>query len=145
LAFPRAPFEPAVAIGLARSTRERVSSPRGAFALRWSEITAAACADVVRTGTLRVGPCVNVEVGTLDASVIAPLPARDYSYLWLSAGASAKIAWRILPPLSVEMNGGARTPLVRSALFFEPDRDSVIYRAAVVVPFATVGLVAHLP
>ena len=143
--FPRLPFEPTLVVGLARSARERISSSRGAIAVRWSEIMLAGCADVVRTGALHFGPCVNVEAGALEASVIAPLPVREFSYLWLSAGASAKIAWRVLPALSVEMTGGARASLVRSELFFEQDTSTVVYRAPPIVPFVASGFVAHLP
>lgn len=143
--FPGAPFQPTVVLGLARSATERIRSPRGAIAVRWSEISVDGCVDLVRAGALGGGPCINVDAGALEATVIAPLPARAFSYLWLSAGASAKIAWRVLPALSVELAAGARVPLVRSELFFEPDTDAVVYRAPVIVPFTAAGFVAHLP
>lgn len=145
IGFPRLALKPSLVLALARSTREQMSSSRGAIAVRWSEISLAGCADVVRTGALHFGPCVNVNAGSLEATVIAPLPARDFSYLWLSAGASVKISWRLLTALSVEMTGGARAPLVRNELFFEPDKSMVVYRAPLIVPFVATGFVAHLP
>jgi hypothetical protein len=143
--FPAAPFHPTMALGLTRSRRERIASPRGAVAVRWTEVSFAACAELVRSGAVRLGPCLNVEAGAFDAIVVAPSPVRSYSYPWLSSGVSAKVVWSLLPELSVEMAAGARAPLVKKELYFEQDRQGVLYRAPVVVPFASAGFVVRLP
>jgi hypothetical protein len=140
-----APFDPALRVGVARSSREAVSSPRGVVAIRWSELTLAGCADLLRERGFRVGPCLNVELGRLEASVVVPRPTLDVSYLWLSLGASAKVAWRPLPRFSVEMMVGVRSPVMRKELFFEPYGDPVAYRAPAISPFMGIGFVAHLP
>ncbi len=142
--FP-VPFDPTVRLGLARSTREVASIPRGAIAIRWVELTWATCADLYRDQRFRVGPCLNGELGRLEASVVRPLPARDIPSDWISVGGSARMSWRLLPPLSIEMMVGARAPLLRRELFFEPFRQPLAYQAPSVAPFAEIGFVAHLP
>lgn len=144
LSFPL-PLHPAIRLGLARSTREAASIPRGAIAMRWVELTWAACAELYRNEAIRVGPCLNGEVGSLEASVVRPLPARDIPSPWLSAGGSARMSWRLLPPLSLETMVGARAPILRRELFFEPLSTPLAYRAPLVAPFAEVGFVVQLP
>ncbi|MBX3212212.1 MAG: hypothetical protein KF850_09280 [Labilithrix sp.] len=140
-----APLDPTVRVGAARSTREPIASSRGVVAIRWSELTAAGCVDVLREPQLRVGPCFNAEVGLLEASVVVPRPAVDASYLWLSLGGAARIAWRPMPAFSVEMTLGARAPVLRKELFFEPYAEPVAYRAPAISPFIGLGFIAHLP
>lgn len=144
VSFP-VPFDPTVRLGLARSTREVASIPRGAIAIRWVELTWATCADLYRDQRFRVGPCLNGELGRLEASVVRPLPARDIPSDWISVGGSARMSWRLLPSFSIEMMVGARAPLLRRELFFEPFRQPLAYQAPSVAPFAEIGLVAHLP
>ena len=140
-----APLEPMLRVGVARSTRESISSSRGVVAIRWSELTWAGCAALLRAGELRVGPCLNAELGHLEASVVVPRPGSDSSFLWLSLGGSARIAWQPLPLLSIEMMAGIRAPLLRKELFFEPYAEPVAYRAPSISPFIGVGFVARFP
>ena len=144
LAFA-APLDPTLRVGVARSMREAISSSRGVVAIRWSELTLAGCADLLREQELRVGPCFNAELGHLEASVVVPRPVVEASYLWLSLGGSARIAWRPLPLFSVEMMVGARAPVLRKELFFEPYAEPVAYRAPAISPFMGLGFVAQLP
>lgn len=140
-----APLDPTFRVGVARSMREPIASSRGVVAIRWSELTAAGCVDLLRERQLRVGPCFNAEVGLLEATVVVPRPAVDASYLWLSLGGAGRIAWRPLPALSVEMLLGARAPVLRKELFFEPYAEPVAYRAPALSPFIGLGFIAHLP
>ena len=136
-------FEPFLRLGFARSFQQKAVSARGIAALAWTEATIAGCGDLVRHATLRAGPCVNAEAGALEADVVEPLPARGRSRLWLSAGASARVAWRPLRALSFEIIAGARVPLIRNELFFEPL--TLVYEAPFVVPFVGTAVLAHLP
>ncbi len=136
-------FEPILRLGLARSFQQKAVSARGSAGLAWTEATIAACGDLVRRATLRAGPCVNAEAGALEAVVVEPLPSRGRSRLWLSAGASARVAWRPLRALSFEIAVGARAPLIRNELFFEPL--TLVYEAPFVVPFVGTAVLAHLP
>ncbi|OJY15112.1 MAG: hypothetical protein BGO98_21910 [Myxococcales bacterium 68-20] len=140
--FPGA-LEPALRLGLARSTRTELTSPNGVVSTRWSEVTFASCATMHRRGALRVAPCIELAVGTLQASVNAPPPVRSFSYPWLSAGASATLAWRVVGPLSVEGSVGVRVPFIRDELFFEPDM--VVHRVPLFIPFGAAGIVVDLP
>jgi hypothetical protein len=138
-------FDPALRVGFARSTREAISSPHGVVAIRWSELALAGCVDLFSARELRVGPCLSAELGRLEASVVVPRPVVDSSYLWLALGASGKIAWRPIPRFSVELMVGARSPVLRKELYFEPYAERVVYRAPMVAPFIGAGFVAHLP
>ncbi len=138
-------LDPTLRVGFARSTRERASVVPGAIALRWVELSWAMCVDAYRDQGFRAGTCLNGEVGSLQASVIRPLPARNIPSPWFSIGAAAKVSWRILPPFSVEMVAGARAPIPRRELFFELFDDLLAYRAPVISPFVEIGFVAHLP
>lgn len=137
-------FDPTLRLGVARSTRGLLTSSRGDVTLRWSVITFDACAALYRIPTLSIGPCFDSEVGTIDASVVDPAPARNSTHFWLSAGASGKVAWQPVGALSVELAVGFRIPVPRSELFFEPDRN-VIYRSPVVIPAVMTSIVAHFP
>jgi hypothetical protein len=142
IAFPLR-FEPFLRLGFAQSFREKAVSALGSASLEWTEATVAGCGDLVRHATLRAGPCVNAEAGALEAVVVEPLPSRGRSRLWLSAGASARVAWRPLRALSFEVAFGARVPLIRNQLFFEPL--TLVYEAPFVVPFVGTAVLAHLP
>lgn len=136
-------FEPLLRLGFARSFRDEVVSVRGSAGLVWTEGTVAGCGGLLRHSTLRAGLCLNAEAGTLQAIVNEPLPSRGRTRPWISAGASARLAWRPLSALSFEIVGGARVPLLRNQLFFEPL--SLVYEAPAVIPFAGMAVVAHLP
>ncbi len=136
-------FLPTLRIALARSLRERTSSPSGTIAVQWNEARLAVCGDAVLATRLRIGPCVNFELGKLDTIVVAPLPARSSSYLWLTSGAGAKLAWTPVTPLSFELSMGVRVPLQHGNLYFEPG--TVVYAVPSIVPFAGAGVLAHLP
>ena len=138
-------LDPTLRLGYARSTRERASIAPGAIALRWVELVWSMCLDAYRDEGFRVGPCVNGELGSLQASVIRPLPARDIATSWVSLGVAARASWRILPRFDVEMLAGARAPLIRRELFFEPFQDVLAYRAPVLSPFMQIGFVVRLP
>lgn len=142
IAFPGR-LEPFLRLGFARSFRDDVDSVRGRAGLVWTEGTVAGCGDLFRTATLGGGLCLNAEAGALQAIVSEPLPSRGRTRPWFSVGASARLAWRPLAALSFEIVGGARVPLVRNQLFFEPL--SLVYEAPAVVPFVGTAVVAHLP
>jgi hypothetical protein len=110
--------------------------------VQWSELLLDVCVELFRVDALRVGPCVNGEVGRLDAVVKAPLQFRSQSRWWVTAGGSAKVAWQLHRRFSVELSGGARVPVLRHRLFFEPS--TVVYEAPAVVPFVGAAFVAHL-
>lgn len=142
LVFPLR-FEPSLRLGFARSFRQDAVSARGSAGLDWTVATIAGCGDLVRHAALSAGPCVNAEAGALEAVVVDPLPSRGRTRLWLSAGASARVAWRPLRALSFEVAVGARVPLIRNQLFFEPL--TLVYEAPFVVPFVGTAVLAHLP
>ncbi|OJY18207.1 MAG: hypothetical protein BGO98_31060 [Myxococcales bacterium 68-20] len=144
LTFP-ARFDPVVRVGLARSFRGRASSSRGEVAIRWSVIKLAGCADVLRAEAFRLGSCLVGELGLLEAAKVDPLPAREFSYFWLSLGASAKAAWRLLPGFYIETMVGARVPVTQRELYFNPYTEPLAYKSPLVVPFAAVSLVAQVP
>lgn len=139
----RAALGPTLWLGVGRSFSEHFATRQGSASVRWSEVLFGACAAIVRVSTLRVGPCVNAEVGRLDAVVEPPLPFRSQSRWWVTAGASARLSWQVHPAFSFEVNGGARLPVVRDQLVFEPA--TVVYEAPAVVPFAGAAFLAHLP
>ena len=56
---------------------------------------------------------------------------------------AARVAWRPLRALSFEIIAGARVPLIRNELFFEPL--TLVYEAPFVVPFVGTAVLAHLP
>ncbi len=137
-------FAPMLRLGFARSFRTDAVSASGTVGLRWSEATLTACAGLIRQRTIHLGPCLNADAGLLEAIVIEPLPSRVRSAAWLSAGASARVAWRPLPAVSFELLGGARVPLTRNELLFEVPA-TLVYEAPPVVPFVGTAVVAHLP
>lgn len=135
---------PTLRIGLARTLGERAASAGGEATIRWTELTLMGCVDLLRTEQLRFGPCVNSELGSLEATKVDPLPARKLAYFWPSLGASGRLTWRVVPGFSVDLMVGARAPLIARELFFEPDRESAVYRTPALVPFIGIGFVARV-
>lgn len=144
ISIPHGP-DPTLRVGLARSTAERLSSARGDISIRWTEATFAGCATPLRQSTLHIGPCANFELGHLEASLLPPLAARQFSYLWLTLGASLRVVWQPVRAFSVELTAGTRAPLLRKELYFEPYAEPIAYRAPALSPFVAFGIVAHLP
>ncbi|MBN9163504.1 MAG: hypothetical protein J0I07_21240 [Myxococcales bacterium] len=138
----RGALAPAVRLGVGRSFQERFVTPDGTANVQWSELLLGACAEVLRVRALGVGACAEGEVGRLDAAVDAPLRFRSESRSWVAAGASARLSWQAHPAFSFEVSGGARVPVLRYQLFFEPA--TVVYDAPAVIPFAGAAFVAHL-
>jgi hypothetical protein len=85
---------------------------------------------------------VMTNVGRLDAVVEGPLPFRSQSGWWVAPGASARLSWQAHSVFSFEVYGGARVPLLRYQLFFEPA--TAVYQAPAFIPFAGAALVLHL-
>jgi hypothetical protein len=138
----RAALAPAVRLGVGRSFQERVVTRHGTANVQWSELRFGACAKIFRVSTLRFGSCVEGNVGRLDAVVEGPLPFRSQSGWWSAAGASARLSWQPHSVFSFEVNGGARVPLLRYELFFEPA--TAVYEAPTLIPFAGAALILHL-
>ena len=142
LRFRRA-LAPTLWLGVGRSFSERFATRQGSASVRWSEVLFGACAAIVRVSSLGVGPCVNAEIGRLDAVVDPPLPFRSQSRWWVTAGASARLSWQVHAAFSFEVNGGVRLPIARDQLVFEPA--TVVYEAPAVVPVAGAAFLARLP
>ncbi|WP_146650946.1 hypothetical protein [Labilithrix luteola] len=136
-------FEPFVRLGFERSFRADVASNEGVASVRWNAATVDVCADFVGFAKMAAGGCANVEIGSLDAVVVDPLPSRERSRFWLTGGLSARLSWRPLRALSFDLAVGARVPFLRNELFFEPS--TLVYEAPAVVPFAGTAIVGHFP
>ncbi|MBX3207139.1 MAG: hypothetical protein KF764_18980 [Labilithrix sp.] len=138
----RTTFAPSVRLGAGRSFQERFVTRQGTASVQWTKLLLGACADALRAGALRLRPCVEGEVGSIDAVVDAPLPFRSQSEWWGAAGASARLSWQAHSAFSFEVNGGARVPLLRYQLFFEPA--TAVYQTPALIPFAGAAFIAHL-
>jgi hypothetical protein len=87
---------------------------------------------------IRVTACVRGEVGAFDASGLGIVPARSESRVWFAASAFASARYRIASLLFLEIDGGARVPLVRDQFYFEPNLS--VFRTPAVSPFACLSL-----
>ncbi len=146
LALP-APPSPTLRVGVARSFRARFVTPAGNASVRWTELRAAGCVTAVRVRALRFGlaSCAHLDVGRQDAVADAPLTHFERQHAWVAAGAGVKLAWRLLPRLSLELEGGLRVPITRTGFHFEESpREVRVYDAPTVIPFGVVSFVAHL-
>jgi len=137
----RVKYAPSLRLGVGRSFSQSFATRRGTASTRWSEVLFDACVTVLRREPLRLGPCISGEVGAMEAVVEAPLPFRSQRRWWVTTGASARLSWRVHPRLSLELEGGARVPLVVDKLFFEPD--TVVYVPPVLVPFTGAAFVSR--
>ncbi|AKU95326.1 hypothetical protein AKJ09_01990 [Labilithrix luteola] len=137
------PLDPTLRIGLARTMGAGADSPLGEATLRWTVLAIAGCANVMRTERLQLGPCLNGELGRLEATRVDPLPANKLFYFWPSLGASGRLAWKVTPALSLDLTIGVRAPLIARELYFNPDREAVVYRTPAIVPFVGAGVVVR--
>ncbi len=138
----RSKYAPSLRLGAGRSFSQSFATRRGTASTRWSEVRFDACVTVLRRPEpLRLGPCISGEVGRIDTVVEAPLPFRSKPRWWVTTGASARLSWRVHPRMSLELEGGARVPVLVDRLFFEPD--TVVYVPPALVPFAGAAFVSH--
>ncbi|WP_146648438.1 hypothetical protein [Labilithrix luteola] len=138
----RTAVAPSLRIGVGRSFSHTFSTSRGGASVQWTEAIVDACSEFLRGGDFHGGVCATGEVGQLRAEVEPPLHFPAQSRWWVTAGASARVAWQFHPRLSLEVSGGARMPIVADRLFFEPNTE--VYDAPAIIGFFGAAFVARL-
>ncbi len=86
--------------------------------------------------TLRISPCLALDVGRLEAAGVALTPAETVHRPWVAPGAVARLEWEIVNVLVVEVGGELFVPLERDRFFV--DQDTTLHRT----PFVAGGVEA---
>lgn len=122
-------FRPSLAIGMRQSISKEVSSSRGGADFVLTAATARICPvrSSVFAERLAIFPCVEGEMGALQAEAYGLLDARRTTNLWLNVGASAFGTLRIVDHWFVLANVFVSRPLSRNR--FEVDTGELISRA----------------
>jgi hypothetical protein len=136
----RAPWRAhsAVRAGIARAASGVVSVPDGGARFTWTAALVDLCPYAFERGMLTFSPCARIEAGAVDGEGERITPARSQTRAWFAAGATTRL--RIAPTGSwfIEIEGGARAPLVRERFVVHPD--TTVFRAPVVAFFAGAGV-----
>jgi len=135
------PLSPVLRAGFAEASggARGTSAPTASFT--WNSATLEGCPHRFELSVLSLEPCVRFEAGAVDAAGSNVVPTREVTRAWLAAGAVGRAEWTIAAPVFVELEAGARAPLVRVRYIFEPD--SEYYRAPAVAGFASAGIGVH--
>jgi hypothetical protein len=135
------PLSPVLRAGFAEASGgvRDTSAPTASFT--WNSGTLEGCPHRFELSELSLEPCVRFEAGAINASGSNVVPTREVTLPWLAAGALGRAEWAVAEPLFVELEAGARVPLVRVRYVFEPN--SEYYRSPVVAGFATAGIGVH--
>jgi hypothetical protein len=104
----------------------------------WTLGTVDACPLRWRRVPIALFPCARVEAGELDSNGVGVVPVRSVARGWLAVAALGRLRWTVVNPLSVEIEGGFRAPLIRDRFIFEPDL--TVYRPPPLSGFADAGL-----
>jgi hypothetical protein len=93
--------------------------------------------------SIDVSPCLRAEAGVLEGEGRDIEPARSEKRTWLGADLSGRLTVRVAGPLFAELEGGARSPLLRTRYYFQPD--TTVFRPPMVAAFAGAGIGVSLP
>ena len=136
-------FEPSVrALGIfGGSDRKTIGAAAADFA--WTSGAVDACPVRIHLGPASLVPCARVEVGVLSASGEQIVPARSDSRLWTALALPIRLRLEPWRHFFVEIEGAARTPLVRDRFVFQPD--SKVFEAPPVGWTAAAGAGVRFP
>jgi len=122
VAFERdAVLSPLLELSLVRTETVRVDTPSGVGEFRLSALRLLACpVRFPARGSLDVRPCALGEFGTLEGvGKVTDRPER-VSARWVALGAAARLAVRLLGPLTLVAEPALVIPLIRHEFYFDP-------------------------
>jgi hypothetical protein len=64
---------------------------------------------------------------------------------WLDLTGEARLEWRVLQNLSIQLDGGFLTPLLRDSFVFEPSSVGKEYEAPAVLGVGSLGVMVLFP
>jgi hypothetical protein len=88
--------------------------------------------------TVALVPCLGVDVGEISSTTNALQPFNP-SRLWADATVEARIEWRVLTRVSLELQGGPMVPMTRDTFTFAAPAGTA-YRAPAVTGLGSIGL-----
>lgn len=135
------PLSPVLRAGFAEASGGATGTPGPTASFTWSSATLDGCPHRFELSGVSLEPCVRFEAGAVNAAGSNVVPAREVTRAWLAAGAVGRAEWAVGGPVFVELEAGARVPLVRIHYVFEPDTE--YYRTPVVAGFASAGIGVH--
>lgn len=114
-------FEPGLrALGIFGAS-DRKAAGTAVAELTWTSGALDACPARIHAGPASLVPCVRIEIGVLAAKGEQIVPARSDSRLWSALALPIRLRLEPWRHVFFEIEGAARTPLVRDRFVFQPD------------------------
>lgn len=79
-----------------------------------------------------------MDAGVVSTTVSLP-GALNPERAWVDTTLEARLEWRVLSRLSLELAGGAMAPLTRDQFAFEPNISSTAYQAPAATAVGSIG------
>ncbi len=117
---PRGVFGWSLRAGFVRSSLSNIPGDSGLASFTWTVGTLDVAPLKWSRGPFALFPSALVEAGELDGRGVSPPPAGEATRGWLALAALARARWTPVRPLSLEIDGGARFPLLRDQFVFTP-------------------------
>jgi hypothetical protein len=95
------------------------------------------------TSVLVAKPCVEAELGVLDASGAGVSKARSALRPWIAPGAVVRFEARLSRLFAIDLDGGLRAPLIRETFVFQPTL--AVYRPPALMFVGGAGLSVRFP
>jgi len=130
---------PTLRLGFERASSGGGGSTGPTAVFTWTIAVVEGCPRRWQLGPVRLEPiCLRVEAGAVEGVGANVTPSHDLTRGWVALGAVARVEWAFWKPLFLDLEGGARFPLVRPTYFVEPD--TTVYPVPVVAGVIQGGL-----
>jgi hypothetical protein len=135
---------PTVRAGIVRSLTSTTSlSQTGSATFSLTMGTLDLCPSRLTKGDLAVVACARGELGILHGQGSAIAPAREQAPPWLAIDGVVRAEIALVGPLFLEVEGGARAPLLRTRYVFQPD--ITVWRPTALGWIAAAGAALRFP
>jgi hypothetical protein len=132
---------PSFRVGFARAEGGSVQGGAGSASFTWLLGRGEACPLRIRlVATLALRPCVALDAGAITSDVSGLSGTLNPSRAWLDLTAEARLEWRVLQNLSINVDGGFLVPLVRDSFVFEPSSLGKEYETPEVLGVGSLGI-----
>ncbi len=129
---------PAGRVSIDRSAPLRVAGANESASFTWTTLGVGLCP--LRAGLvtdLRVVGCATAQGGTVEATdASGGVELTDATRPWLATGLEARVEWRVVGAIAIEVGAGAQVSLLRERFLIVPEAE--IYRPG---PFLALGSV----
>lgn len=142
-------FAPEFRLSALRSvTPSTVTKSLGEADFTWTAARLAACPlKWPARSALELRPCAVLDAGVLNGSGTRTHKAASANALWIAPGLTARLTYRPIAALSLEVGAGATFPLERGKFYFQPNagQNVVAFHVPPAGAIGSIGVAVWLP